>query len=109
MKINGWQRIALVASGLWMIGATYIVRSEQIKELEDQLLRMNWVCRNGNFPITPMEKYSECVMKVAEKKNAVMIEQAGLSINDLERIIEFAVLPVLIAWIAVFVAYFVFA
>ena len=34
MKLNGWQRIGVVASALWAIGATYYERTAKVSEAQ---------------------------------------------------------------------------
>lgn len=42
MRVNGWQRVGIVLSVLWAIGAAIFVRNAQVQNA-DSLYKMQWM------------------------------------------------------------------
>lgn len=86
MKLNGWQRIGVVASALWAIGAAINVRSDQVsfaKTIRSSAL-------SNCSPFT-----EACIDKAHEKYVSLL----SLDFDSVFHIVFVAVWPVLLGWV----------
>jgi hypothetical protein len=94
MRLNGWQRIEVVLSILWTIGAAIYVRSTQV-ENANSLFQMEYnACVNHNQQSTTIKS---CLDKVSFQ-NAIDVTANWLDVAF------FAFAPVIAGWLIAYIA-----
>jgi hypothetical protein len=88
MKLNGWQRIGLILSSAWFVGAFWVIRQRQIKFGEDWAKHLMELCMK-----------TDTVNKCMESTNDAF-EKAYLI--NWEEIFLYGALPIPITWLLVY-------
>lgn len=99
MKLNGWQRIGIVASCLWILSAGYDHVQTIIKNQNYLISRIDSSCSKS----TQKEKtcLDDEVKEIIETYN-------GLSLHSIETFLINVVAPIILAWGFVYLMLFVY-
>jgi hypothetical protein len=94
MKLNGWQRIGVIASVVWVVGSFLYVRKQQMKFGLDYAKFHFDMCMSHSV-------VADCVAKM--DKELVTAYQIGW-----EEVIVYTLLPVPLAWLVAYIAIKIF-
>jgi hypothetical protein len=91
MKLSGWQRIGIVLSALWAIGASWVVRSDQVK-VAHQLFE---------------SRANTCASKTGAFVQCLEAESWQSALDDTANWVDVAFVaigPVVVVWLLVFLS-----
>lgn len=91
MKFNGWQRIGVILSALWLVGAPIYMRMGQVQFASEQLSRSINNCLVSDI--------AEC-LEQAYKTHATLIAFDASTIPDF---LFFALAPIFLGWLVGFI------
>jgi hypothetical protein len=97
MRLNGWQRIGIVASVVWAIGAAFMVRSEQSDRAIELYSSRHYLCSSEAAP----ERAQQC-------RDGVLLEEVMDMTANWPDVAFVAFAPVAAAWLMAWLSLRVF-
>jgi hypothetical protein len=92
MKLNGWQRIGVVVSILWAIGAAIFERKSQVDPVNEQFVIQLQQC---SHPIA-----NECFNLAAKQRS----ELIAWDFSGVSNILFASLGPIVVAWLTAYLA-----
>lgn len=96
MKLNGWQRIGVVVSIIWGIGAAIYERKHQVDSVNDI-----WLARLSQCS----PAFSDECFDLASKQHAELL---ALNSSNVSNILYVSLGPILVGWLTAYLAIKVF-
>lgn len=104
MRLGVWPRIGIVASVLWMLGASTVMTSNEMTEWQDRTTSMQELCLklSNNLPAKDVAaSYEECGRQSRESSDAMIAARWSL----LEGSIGLSAVMLVLAWLVIGASY----